>query len=181
MRSDKKRDTRGCEGHCGENWQHEQGEGKHDLFRTVRHQNSTNQSQLNGDVKCCEVLGSKIRYKIINVKIYHSSHLTLLMTTRFLTPARTQGRVHICFIFISRHPTQCFAHSYSHKDGPTEWMLIPRPSLACNPQADRVFVFFIHMPSQEPRTVLCPEGAWMNAEPVENPLILNSFPDPGLP
>lgn len=31
--------------------------------------------------QCCEMLGLKIWYKTVNVKIYHSSHLTLFMTT----------------------------------------------------------------------------------------------------
>lgn len=129
-------------------------ERKHDLCYPVSHKNSMNKSPSNRAMNCL-----KIWYKLINVKIYHSSHFFDNLWICFLSPARTQDRVHICFIFYSQHSTRWFADINSHEDGPNEWMLISRASLACKPQEDRLEVLFINMSSKEPRTVFCSEGA----------------------
>lgn len=72
---------------------------------------------------------------------HHIWHFHDKSWTCFLTPGRTEDRVHICSIFTSRHPAQHFAQSNTRKDGLSESMFTSTASLACKPQEERLDVF----------------------------------------
>ena len=112
---------------------------------SVSHQNSTTKSPLSRTVKCYEMLGLKIKYKIISVKLYHSSHFTFFTTILELVSslllAPTAELTSVLSSFPAYRTVLC--SQYCPKNGPNELLFIPRPSLVCKSQEGRLEAFSI--------------------------------------
>lgn len=79
----------------------------------------------------CEVLygaGLEIRYKIVNVKRYHSTifdAISWLLVNMPSHPYRNWGQSSHLFLLYSCHPAQCLVHGNPHLDVQINWCLFP--------------------------------------------------------